>query len=124
MIAAGSGITPMYQLLKTANFNSDSAQFGLIFANKTSKDILLKDEIDLIANEQNINFKVSYVLSQPEDHWEGLKGYVTKQMVIDTCPPPDDDTLILTCGPPVMYKKCVLPILKELGYKEENIFDF
>lgn len=38
-------------------------------------------------------------------------------------PPPSDDTLICTCGPPLM-NKLVIGLLKEIGHKEINIFKF
>jgi NAD(P)H-flavin reductase len=45
-------------------------------------------------------------------------------MIKEYLPPPADDALILTCGPPVMCRKYLLEILLEMGYKEANIFDF
>lgn len=38
------------------------------------------------------------------DSWKGGIGYVTKDMAADHIPPPGNDTLILVCGPPPMYK--------------------
>jgi NAD(P)H-flavin reductase len=65
-----------------------------------------------------------YTINKEEEGWEGATGHITKEMISSTCPPPSDDTLMLTCGPPVMCKKFLLPILLEIGYKQENIFDF
>eukprot|EP00483_Globobulimina_turgida_P012752 UN12776 len=47
MLAGGTGITPMYQILKSINQNKeeDQTQISLIFSNKTENDILLKDEL-------------------------------------------------------------------------------
>jgi len=114
MIAAGSGITPMYQMLITSNINKDSPQFRLIFSNKTIQDILLKDELEQMENEKNIDFKIMNVLSRSNDEWKGLKGWVTKDIIKDFLPPPEDDVIILLCGPIDMIKKTLFPALNEL----------
>lgn len=104
--------------------NKDTIDFGLVFCNRSTKDILLKDELDDIFNRQNFKFNLLYTISNKEDGWTGETGHITKEMITKTCPPPDEDTLMLTCGPPVMCRKFLLPMLLELGYKEADIFDF
>ena len=104
--------------------NKDTISFGLVFANTTSKDILLRKELDDISSNQKINFKLLYTINEQEEGWTGAIGKITKEMISETLPAPSDDTLMLTCGPPVMCRKYLLPMLLELGYKEENIFDF
>lgn len=124
MIAGGTGITPFYQLLQAADMNKDSIEFGLVFGNRTSKDILLKEELDKIYLNKNFKFILLYTINSMEDGWTGATGHITKEMIEATCPPPGDDTLMLTCGPPVMCRKYLLPMLLEMGYKEADIFDF
>ena len=66
MIAAGSGITPMFQLMKTILENgSDSTIIYLIFANRTEEDIILKAQLDVYANKYPNKFHVTYILSRP-----------------------------------------------------------
>ena len=66
MIAAGSGITPMFQLIKTILENdSDSTAIHLIFANRTEEDIILKAQLDVYANKYPNKFHVTYILSRP-----------------------------------------------------------
>lgn len=36
--------------------------------------------------------------------WKGGVGYVTRKMATEHIPPPSDDSLVLVCGPPPMYK--------------------
>jgi NAD(P)H-flavin reductase len=45
-------------------------------------------------------------------------------MIISNMPAPGEDTIILMCGPPVMCKKHLFPLLTSMGYKEELIFEF
>ncbi|KAJ1507636.1 NADH-cytochrome b5 reductase [Coelomomyces lativittatus] len=66
MIAGGTGITPMYQLIQTIllTLPHDTTQLHLIYANVSLEDILLKKELDELASTYAHQFKVFYVLNQ------------------------------------------------------------
>ncbi|CBN75480.1 conserved unknown protein [Ectocarpus siliculosus] len=52
MIAGGTGITPMLQVLQELLLNpEDKTKVTLLFANATTADIMLKAEIDKLAAE-------------------------------------------------------------------------
>jgi len=125
MIAGGTGITPIYQILQAAHKNKDISSFFLIFANRTTDDILLKNELEDFVKSQNFAFKLYFTVDRdwPED-WNGGKGFITQEMLEVNLPAPSQDTLIVTCGPPVMTKNHLLPILLKIGHKNENVFDF
>ena len=124
MIAGGTGITPFYQIIQAAHLNKDLCEMSLIFCNRTIKDILLQEELDIIHKEQNFKFNIFYIISKNEEGWTGGIGHVTKDMILTYLPEASDDTLILTCGPPTMCQDYLLPILKNIGHKVDNIFDF
>jgi NAD(P)H-flavin reductase len=67
---------------------------------------------------------LTFTVDKEEEGWTGVTGHVSKEMISATCPAPSEDTLMLTCGPPVMCRKVLLPMLLEMGYNEDNIFDF
>ena len=47
MIAGGTGITPMLQLIRAALKNpEDTTQMALLFCNQTEEDILLREELE------------------------------------------------------------------------------
>ena len=78
MIAGGSGITPMLQVIKEIlRTPEDKTEVHLIFANNNLDDILLKDVLDGLAAKHS-NFKVTYVLSQAPESWKGPKGICTR----------------------------------------------
>ncbi|KAK9369031.1 hypothetical protein V1509DRAFT_501909 [Lipomyces kononenkoae] len=115
MIAGGTGITPMLQIVRAVLKDpEDKTEISLIFANVTEEDILLKDDLDeLAANHKN--FTVHYVLNNPKEGWTGGVGFVTADMIKAWCPAPAADIKILLCGPPPMIsamKKATV----ELGY--------
>ncbi|GMY23543.1 NADH--cytochrome b5 reductase 1-like [Fagus crenata] len=124
MLAGGSGITPMFQLIRAILENpKDKTNVHLIYANVTLDDILLKKEIDAFASKFPNSFKVYYVLNQPPVGWNGGTGVISKEMIQSHCPAPAPDIQILRCGPPPM-NKAMAAHLKELGYKPEMQFEF
>lgn len=139
MIAAGSGITPMLQIIKQVlNDENDNTELYLLFANRTEKDILCKQELDDFAENPKYKgqLKVNYILSQPEtDEWKEDPGKLTGRIGFDvfmkTLPKyasicggnsQGDDTLMCICGPPPMIEEVAVPGLKKMGYEDEDIF--
>ena len=65
MLAGGSGITPMTQLLhKILNGKNDDTQVTLIYANKTVDDILLRQELLETAQNSKGQFKVHFIVEK------------------------------------------------------------
>ncbi|CAG8532845.1 5488_t:CDS:10 [Acaulospora colombiana] len=119
MIAGGTGITPMLQIIRAVCKNPrDKTRINLIYANVTSDDILLKDELDSLASEHE-KFSVYYTLDKPPQNWAGGSGFVTPEMIQKYCPRPADDIKILLCGPlpmvNAMSKNC-----ESLGYEKSR----
>jgi cytochrome-b5 reductase len=110
--------------LQAADNNKDIAEFYLLFANRSSADILLKEELENFVKNKIFSFKVFFTIDQAEDNWKGGVGFINKDMIVANLPEPADDTIILMCGPPVMCQKIVTPILTEIGHKKEDIFEF
>ncbi|KAL3632670.1 NADH-cytochrome b5 reductase [Castilleja foliolosa] len=124
MLAGGSGITPMFQVARAILENpNDHTNVHLIYANVTSDDILLKDEIDSLAQNYPDRFKVYYVLNQPPEVWNGGVGFVSIEMIQAHCPAPASNIQILRCGPPPM-NKAMAGHLEALGYSSEMQFQF
>jgi len=83
MIAGGTGITPMLQIIRAIQRGKDSGdrtKATLIFANVDEKDILLREEIESVAKSGSW-FKYYYVLNNPPENWKGGKGFVTADMI-------------------------------------------
>lgn len=86
MIAGGTGITPMLQIIRAIvrgrprNGGNDTTEVDLIFANVKPEDILLKEDLDSLAKEDP-GFRVYYVLNEPPEKWDGGVGFVTADMI-------------------------------------------
>ncbi|KAI8643879.1 hypothetical protein BD408DRAFT_414035 [Parasitella parasitica] len=115
MIAGGTGITPMLQIIHAICKNpNDKTQVNLIFGNVSEEDILLLEELDHLAKEHD-NINVYHVLNKPPANWTQGVGFVTADMIREHCPAPAEDIKILLCGPLPMVK-AMTEILTELGY--------
>lgn len=101
MIAGGTGITPMFQLIRAiCEDDRDTTQVSLIFANHSEEDIILRKELDIFATKYPGNFKVWYMLDQAPDDWAYGKGYVTPDVIEQKLPCSALDTKMMLCGPP------------------------
>ncbi|EFW99155.1 NADH-cytochrome b5 reductase [Grosmannia clavigera kw1407] len=138
LLAGGTGITPMYQLLQAIfkNPGVDKTKVTLVFGNIAEEDILLRKQLNELENTYPQQFRVFYVLEKPpSDKWTGgSKGYITKDLLKEVLPEPTSgDIKLFVCGPPGLMKAVSGPkkspsnqgeltgALKELGYTAEQV---
>lgn len=112
MICAGTGITPMYQILRKITENGENMYVTVLYVNKTTNDILLQHELEQMCFKfSNISINYSFTRNQTEIKPPLLKGRPTKEMVMGLC----KCDLALICGPSG-FNNSVSAICKELGY--------
>ncbi|KAJ9465239.1 NADH-cytochrome b5 reductase 2 [Diplonema papillatum] len=136
MVAGGTGITPMYQVVRhLLDDPVDKTQLSLIFANRSEADILMKAELDdMLAKYDRL--KVFYVLDSASSSWNGGVGHINAQMLTQNLPAPGKGK-VLVCGPPGMMKHvsgdkdysenppaqgAMNGLLKELGYTSDDVY--
>lgn len=129
MIAGGTGITPMWQLIQASLCdNVKRPLLSLIYCARSIDEIIFYEELKQLENDQ---FRVRLILSEvPGDgSWTGGSGRFTMQELQEHLFPFTDSKSRLTflCGPDPMLKYCCYPLLKE-AYGEEfcsnNVFTF
>jgi len=128
MIAGGTGITPMLQVIRQVFKDvGDTTRVSLIFANKTPADVLLKADLDELA-EAHANFSVHYAVDDTgdaADDWDGSVGFVDAKMIDAHLPKANGGkTQVLMCGPPAMMEKAVRPALESLGFGKDAYLEF
>lgn len=130
MIAGGTGITPMLQVLhaifRDAKTKDSTTTASLLFANQTEEDILVREELEALARDFPGRFKLHYTLDRPPAGWKGSTGFINKEMieknVLKDCS--SAGTQVLMCGPPPMIKFACIPNLDEVGIDESKRFSF
>lgn len=138
-IAGGTGITPMYQMMRKIfqDPEKDKTKVTLIYGNVTEDDMLLKRELEDLENTYPQRFRAFYLLDKPSPKWAQGTGYVTKELIKTVAPEPKEENIkIFVCGPPPMYKAIsgnkkspsdqgeLSGFLKELGYSKEQVYKF
>ncbi|KAJ6469570.1 cytochrome-b5 reductase [Mycena vitilis] len=137
LIGGGSGITPLYQVISHAlSSKFNTTKFKLLFSNVTEEDILMREDIDALAKKHPKNLEVVYLLDKPKPDWQGPTGFINADVIKKyVSPPTSERTMVMVCGPPgqvaaIAGKKAGMKqgelggVLKELGYKEEQVFKF
>jgi cytochrome-b5 reductase len=115
MVAGGTGITPMFQIIEAiVNNAEDKTEVQLVYGNQTEADILLKPELDKICKEHS-NIKVHYMLDKPSPTWTGGEGYITQDILNRFMPASTPDSMVLLCGPPGMVSACKKAVVN-LGF--------
>eukprot|EP01026_Neomeris_dumetosa_P052928 TRINITY_DN4715_c0_g1_i6.p1 TRINITY_DN4715_c0_g1~~TRINITY_DN4715_c0_g1_i6.p1 ORF type:complete len:885 (+),score=166.80 TRINITY_DN4715_c0_g1_i6:81-2657(+) len=124
MIAGGTGITPMYQVIKAIiKDKKDKTKMALLYANQTEEDILLREELDELALKYP-NLKVHYTLDRPSEGWRYSKGFITEQMIRDNLFKPTKGSIVLMCGPPPMLEYACYPNLEKIGFAKDAMMTF
>jgi len=111
-IAGGAGVTPFIAILRDLKNKNELKSNKLIFANKTSKDIILKNEFETLLGNNFINI----LSDEKTDHYKF--GFITKeffQSVLNNL-----NQFFYLCGPDPMIES-VEKILGELNVDKNSI---
>ncbi len=63
-LAAGSGITPLLSIIKTALATEPNSDFTLVYGNRTRDSIIFKEELEALKNRYMNRFSIHYILSR------------------------------------------------------------
>ncbi|KAK1138498.1 hypothetical protein N8T08_002448 [Aspergillus melleus] len=117
MVAGGTGITPMYQLIRAiCEDERDTTEISLIYANRSEGDILLREELERFARQYPKNFKLWYMLDTAPENWQYGAGYVNQAVLTERLPEPSEGTKVMLCGPPGMVNACKKTLVG-MGFK-------
>ncbi|PBP28957.1 nitrate reductase [Diplocarpon rosae] len=127
MICAGSGITPIFQVLRAVLSDAEDETKCLVLdGNRQEADILCREEMDTLVRGQESRCRLLYALTKPEENWQGLVGRISKDLLeteVGKCESTDGEELVLICGPKAL-EKSVHGFLTEMRWKDEDLFFF
>lgn len=119
MIGAGSGITPLMSIIRTALETEPMSAIFLLYGSRNEESIIFKDELDRLSERYVGQLHVEYVLSQPKkegggglfgifkkssSNWQGKTGRIGNKAVNNFLDEqlargPEHDTYYFICGP-------------------------
>ena len=128
LFAAGSGITPVFSILKSILIGSPFSVVNLFYGNKNQDTIIFKNELDELKKQYGDRLNITHTLSDPNvwttwEQWQGKKGRIDGNAVekfITENPPLAQTTEYYICGPGKMNLD-VRKKLMELGIPKELI---
>ena len=124
LFAGGSGITPLYSILKSILAKEPKSYVSLIYSNKNPEMTIYKDELDDLKAQYLGRFQLVYVYTQHPEY-DGPKGRVNPDMIkellgqVRPAEPLEKEEFYL-CGPTAMMET-VIASLKAEGIEEEQI---
>ncbi|WP_460880736.1 2Fe-2S iron-sulfur cluster-binding protein [Pontibacter rugosus] len=121
LLAAGSGITPIYALLKTVLHTHPSIKVTLIYSNRTPEHAIFKAELEELAASFPSTFQVEFIYSNSPDL---LRARLYKDFLLEllqqyavTSP---DQILCFVCGP-FNYMRMCFYALRQAHVPPQNI---
>jgi ring-1,2-phenylacetyl-CoA epoxidase subunit PaaE len=79
MFGAGSGITPLFSMLKSILVHEEKSKVILFYGNRNEDSIIFKQELEELTKKYPDRFNLIHVLSKPNKNWDGFRGRITKE---------------------------------------------
>jgi len=83
LIGAGSGITPLYGILRTVLAEEPRSQVSLWYGNRTRESIIFREELQALSEQYRDRLEVVHFLSRPEQDWPGYVGRMDQDRIYD-----------------------------------------
>jgi sulfhydrogenase subunit gamma (sulfur reductase) len=116
-IGGGIGLAPLRTLILFMLDNrKDYGDITIIYGSRTPPDLCYKDDLKDWESRSDVNLILTVDAEFPG--WEKRTGFVPT--VLNEVAPSPDDTIAITCGPPIMIK-FVLQNLAKLNFKDDHI---
>ena len=107
LLAAGSGITPVLSILKTALEAESSSQVTLIFGNRRVKDIIFREQIEDLRNRFLTRLQLIHTLSGEVQEAPMANGRIDGAKLASVIPHlvnPNRIDQVYICGPAAMIE--------------------
>lgn len=121
--AAGSGITPVLAIIKSALAREPGSRFTLIYGNRNIESIMFSEELEDLKDRYLDRFTLYHVLSREHQEVDLFNGRIDATKVaafLDTLLPAADIDAVFICGPDTMMTE-VEGALGEAGVARERI---
>jgi ring-1,2-phenylacetyl-CoA epoxidase subunit PaaE len=124
-IGAGSGITPLMSIIKSALKAEPKSNLTLIYGNKSEEDVIFKEDLAALRRENPGRFKVINVYSrmeEPENAYTGrITGNLLHELLKTTIDKERDKSEFFICGPAGMMQEARSAITT-MGVPEKQLY--
>lgn len=122
-IAAGSGIVPIYALIKKVLYCEPESGITLIYQNNNEHSIIYNRPLQLLAEQYAKRVTRIDLLSNPIDadtKPARLNNWLLEQLLTSNLRPQTSNTLFYTCGPEP-FMRMVLFTLRVMGFTNDQL---
>ncbi|HUT19771.1 MAG TPA: FAD/NAD(P)-binding protein, partial [Anaerolineae bacterium] len=118
-VGGGIGLAPLRSLLWNCIDRRDEFRgVALVYGARSVDDLVYKRELDEWAEMADVDTVLTVDPGGEDESWTGEVGFVPT--VLEKLEPSPENTMVITCGPPIMIK-FVLLSLAQMGFKPEQI---
>nr|XP_012235216.1 PREDICTED: cytochrome b5 reductase 4 isoform X1 [Linepithema humile]XP_012235225.1 PREDICTED: cytochrome b5 reductase 4 isoform X1 [Linepithema humile] len=121
LLAGGTGLTAMLGIIQRALARRSVKLINLLNFNKDEENMFYVAQLDRVSAEKK--FKVTHILSQAGNKWEGKRGTVSDGLLKELIGECSSEGCIFVCGPKgfmLSAKKCI----QKLDWKPCQIHEF
>ncbi|MFQ2269121.1 MOSC N-terminal beta barrel domain-containing protein [Aeromonas enteropelogenes] len=115
LLSAGSGVTPMLSIARTLGLRGELGDVHFMHLCRSEADIPAAHELHAMARQ---GMTLTLILSQPDEHWQGLKGRLADEHLKQVKELAGRDVFV--CGP-YGFMADATARLQELGVAAERI---
>lgn len=120
--AAGSGITPIFALIKTALGQHPHLSIRLVYSNRSRKDTIFYDALCELQEQYKDRFTIKFLFSVSKDLLNArLNNFMITDMMQDLAHRPFSQTLFYICGPFEYMDTVIITLLTE-GVPRKQIY--
>jgi sulfhydrogenase subunit gamma (sulfur reductase) len=117
-VGGGIGLAPLRPLIwQTLSERKKFKDVYIIYGARTVKDLVYKNELAEWARADGVKLVKTVDPGGEDAEWDGEVGLVPA--ILEKAAPPAD-SMLLTCGPPIMIKFVIMSATK-LGFKSEDV---
>ncbi len=98
-VAGGSGITPLFAMLKAALHATAALRVLLIYASRDEDHIIYAQPLAELTQKYPTRLQVMHVLSKPSTAWQGSRGRLTPVQASAWLPADEEGVRYFLCGP-------------------------
>lgn len=124
MIAAGSGVTPLFSIIKTKLLQDSDSRIILIYSNRDELSTIFYDELNNLQNAYKENFICIYIFSEPENKNRMYKGHLSLELLRSlielNLKYKKQDAIFMLCGP-FDYMRNAEMIIIAMGFDKSQL---
>lgn len=121
LIGAGSGITPLFSILKSALIAEPQSRVTLIYSNRSVDSTLFYAELETLKHQYPQQLHIVYLLSTGKNlAMARLNRELLEKLVNQNLAVPKEDALFYCCGPADYMLMCRITLLT-MGFTQDQL---